>query len=120
VFRYRLSLDTSEPWKKILLNRLRGPVGVISDPTYDLHNAPLPLPPKKVKDLAKFRAWLPREFHALYPDAAADAGDESEDREDGKEEDVEDEEEGEGEEDEEDEDESQQVDGDGDTVMSNV
>ena len=105
---YRMSLDTNEPWKKINLERNQAPVGVISDPAYDLHDGPLPLPPKKVrqstrkhtythihththththarklvhthatthtythlkvKDLAKFRAWLPKEFHSLYPD----------------------------------------------------
>ena len=54
---YRMSLDTEEAWKKIQLHRNQAPVGVISDATYNLHNGPLPLPPKKIKDLAKFKAW---------------------------------------------------------------
>ena len=29
---------------------------------------PLELDPKKVRDLAKFKQWLPLEFHSLYPD----------------------------------------------------
>ena len=68
---YRLSLDATEPWKKIKLKRSGAAVGVIGDPTYALHAAALALDPKKVKDLAKFRAWLPKEFHSLYPDAIA-------------------------------------------------
>ena len=64
---YRLSLKTDEPWKKISLTRRAAAVGIISDAKFDLHTAPLSLPAKKVKDLAKFRAWLPREFHPLYP-----------------------------------------------------
>jgi hypothetical protein len=68
---YRLSLKTDEPWSKIRLRRRAAAVGVIDDGKYDLHSGPLSLPPKKVKDLAKFKAWLPREFHALYPDAPA-------------------------------------------------
>ena len=63
---YRMSLDTDEPWKKIQLERNQAPVGVISDPAYDLHDGPLPLPPKKVKDLAKFKAWLPREVRIYH------------------------------------------------------
>ena len=63
---YRMSLDTDEPWKKIQLDRNQAPVGVISDPAYDLHDGPLPLPPKKVKDLAKFKAWLPREVRTYH------------------------------------------------------
>ena len=66
---YRLSLDTSEKWKKIKLTREAQAVGIISDEKYDLYREPLPLPRKKVLDLAKFRAWIPREFHALYPPA---------------------------------------------------
>jgi hypothetical protein len=68
---YRLSLDASEPWKKIALVRRAGAGGVISDAEYDLHTAALTLPPEKVADLAKFKAWLPSEFHALYPDPRA-------------------------------------------------
>jgi hypothetical protein len=98
---YRLSLKTDEPWKKIKLTRRAAAVGIISDTKFDLHSEPLPLPTKKVKDLAKFRAWLPLEFHALYPDPPA--GGDEEDDEDEKS-DEEDEEDEEGEEEEEDED----------------
>ena len=50
----------------------------------------------KVKDLAKFRAWLPKEFHSLYPDPATAAdvkeGDEEEEDEEGEEPETEEEE----------------------------
>jgi hypothetical protein len=67
---YRLSLDATEPWKKVALTRQPGAAeaGLVSDAAYDLHDADLPLPPEKVADLAKFKAWVPPEFHALYPD----------------------------------------------------
>jgi hypothetical protein len=67
---YRLSLDASEPWKKIALVRQPDAalVGIVSDASYDLHDAPLSLAPEKVADLAKFKAWIPSEYHALYPD----------------------------------------------------
>jgi hypothetical protein len=69
---YRLSLDAAEPWKKIALTRQPGAAdaGLVSDAAYDLHDAALPLSPEKVADLAKFKAWVPHEFHALYPDPA--------------------------------------------------
>ena len=69
---YRLSLDASEPWKKIALVRQPAAAlaGLVSDAAYDLHAGPLQLPPEKVADLAKFKAWIPREYHALYPDPA--------------------------------------------------
>jgi len=75
---YRLSLDASEPWKKIALVRRAGAGGVISDAEYDLHTAALTLPPEKVADLAKMKKWLPREFHALYPDPRAPPASENE------------------------------------------
>jgi hypothetical protein len=66
---YRLSLDTKEPWKKIALQRVRGAnAGLISDAQWTLYPEPLELAPKKVRDLAKFKPWLPKEFHSLYPD----------------------------------------------------
>jgi hypothetical protein len=67
---YRLSLDPKESWKRIPLERgLRvRDTGVISDARYELYPEALALNPKKVADLAKFKAWLPQEFHALYPD----------------------------------------------------
>ncbi len=66
---YRLSLDTKEPWKKIALQRVRGSnAGLISDAQWTLYPEPLELAPKKVRDLAKFKQWLPLEFHSLYPD----------------------------------------------------
>jgi hypothetical protein len=68
---YRLSLKSTEPWKKIPLKRRAGAVGTIDDAKFALHTAPLPLPRKKQLDLAKFRAWLPKEFHILYPDPPA-------------------------------------------------
>jgi hypothetical protein len=70
---YRLSLDPSEPWKKIALVRQPDAAlaGLVSDAAYDLHNAPLPLAPEKIADLAKFKAWIPAEYHALYPDPVA-------------------------------------------------
>jgi cobalamin biosynthesis protein CobT len=50
----------------------------------------------KVKDLANFRKWLPKEFHSLYPDppVAADVkeGDEEEEDEEGEEPETEEEE----------------------------
>jgi hypothetical protein len=67
---YRLSLDTKEPWKKIVLDRrvrMRD-TGLISDDQWTLYPEPLALAPKKVADLSKFKAWLPLEFHSLYPD----------------------------------------------------
>jgi hypothetical protein len=71
---YRLSLDAVEPWKKIVLVRQPGAAfaGIISDPVFDLHSAALTLLPEKVADLAKFKAWIPREFHSLYPDPDRD------------------------------------------------
>jgi hypothetical protein len=54
---YRLSLDTSEAWKKISLNRRVSSVGMISDPVYDLYDAALPMTSEKIKDLSKFRKW---------------------------------------------------------------
>jgi hypothetical protein len=75
---YRLGLDASEPWKKIALVRRAGAGGVISDTEYDLHTAALSLPPEKVADLAKFKAWLPRQFHSLYPDPRAPPASENE------------------------------------------
>ena len=54
--------------EKIKVTREVQAIGIISDEKYDLYSEPLPLPRKKVLDLAKFRAWLPREFHALYED----------------------------------------------------
>jgi hypothetical protein len=70
---YRLSLDPAEAWKKISLNRRAIGVGLISDPAYGLYAAALPMEPEKVKDLAKFKQWLPSEFHSLYPDYNAQA-----------------------------------------------
>jgi hypothetical protein len=69
---YRLSLDASEVWKKIALVRQPDAAlaGLVSDAAYDLHDAPLPLEPEKVAALAKFKAWIPAEFHSLYPDPA--------------------------------------------------
>jgi hypothetical protein len=90
---YRLSLDAKESWKKIALKRSGG-AGLISDAKYTLYPEALPLDPKKVtkietahgcrrgdvntclfslqvKDLAKFKAWIPKEFHSLYPDPPA-------------------------------------------------
>jgi hypothetical protein len=69
---YRLSLLPSEPWKKIALVRQPDAalVGLVSDAAYNLHDAPLQLPPEKVADLAKFKKWIPAEYHALYPDPA--------------------------------------------------
>ena len=109
---YRLSLKTDEPWKKISLTRRAAAVGIISDPKFDLHSAPLSLPAKKVKDLAKFRAWLPREFHPLYPDPPVS------DESDGEESEGEDEESGEEEEEREEEDDGE--DEDGDITMTEV
>ena len=66
---YRLSLDTKEPWKKITLQRVRGSnAGLISDARWTLYPEPLELDPKKVRDLSRFKKWLPNEFHSLYPD----------------------------------------------------
>jgi hypothetical protein len=67
---YRLSLDPKEAWKRIALQRglHARDTGVISDARYELYPAALALDPKKVADLAKFKAWLPLEFHKLYPD----------------------------------------------------
>jgi hypothetical protein len=42
--------------------------GLISDDQWTLYPEPLALAPKKVADLSKFKAWLPLEFHSLYPD----------------------------------------------------
>ena len=77
---YRLSLSAAEPWKKIALVRqpLAASSSAITDAKYLLHAAALPLPPKKVRDLAKFKQWLPKEFHSLYPDPKAVANDEVE------------------------------------------
>jgi hypothetical protein len=93
---YRLSLDAKEPWKIVPLTRIASAVTAVSDPVYTLHHAALELDPKKVKDLAKFKAWLPKEFHSLYPDPprpaargvseAAAGDDESEDASDSQEE----------------------------------
>jgi hypothetical protein len=73
---YRLSLDASEVWKKIAIVRQPDAAlaGLVSDATYDLHDAPLSLAPEKVADLAKFKKWIPPEYHALYPDPAPGAG----------------------------------------------
>jgi hypothetical protein len=96
---YRLSLDAVEPWKKIDLVRQPGAAatGIISDPAFDLHTGALTLLPEKVADLAKFKAWLPREFHSLYPDPAPapPASGEDEEEEEKAEEEDEDEEEAE-------------------------
>jgi hypothetical protein len=93
---YRLSLDAVEPWKKIDLVRQPGAAetGIISDPAFDLHTGALTLLPEKVADLAKFKAWLPREFHSLYPDPAPapPASDEDEEEEEAEEEDEDEEE----------------------------
>jgi hypothetical protein len=70
---YRLSLDPAEAWKKISLRRRATGGGSISDPAYGLYAAALPMKPDKVKDLAKFKKWLPAEFHPLYPDYKAHA-----------------------------------------------
>jgi hypothetical protein len=84
---YRLSLDPAEAWKKISLDRRTTSVGVISDPAYGLYAAALPMKPEKIKDLAKFKKWLPSEFHLLYPDytAAEEEEDEAEMEDDGEE-----------------------------------
>jgi hypothetical protein len=74
---YRLSLDPAEAWKKIPLKRRVSSVGLISDHAYDLYNAALPMTPEKIKDLSKFRKWLPLEFHSLYPDYDARAAEET-------------------------------------------
>ena len=81
---YRLSLDASEVWKKIAIVRqpdaaLAG--ALVSDAAYDLHDAPLPLEPEKVAALAKFKAWIPAEFHSLYPDPVAAGMEEEEEEE---------------------------------------
>jgi hypothetical protein len=78
---YRLSLDATEPWKKIALKRQPQAAfaGIISDPEYDLHTEPLPLPREKIADLAKFKAWIPREYHSLYPDPTDEEALEEED-----------------------------------------
>jgi hypothetical protein len=65
-------------------------VGLISDPAYGLYAAALPMEPEKVKDLAKFKKWLPLEFHSLYPDYNAQAAEskdevETEDEDEGEE-----------------------------------
>jgi hypothetical protein len=75
----RYSLDPKEPWTVIPLVRRPGAVASIDADQYRLYAAPLKLDPKKQRDLAKMRAWLKPEFHALYPDvppvhAAAAAG----------------------------------------------
>jgi hypothetical protein len=74
---YRLSLDPAEAWKKIPLKRRLASVGLITDPLYDLYDAALPMTPEKIKDLSKFRKWLPSEFHSLYPDYDARAAEET-------------------------------------------
>jgi hypothetical protein len=76
---YRLSLDPDEAWKKIRLNRRATSVGSISDPAYSLYTAALAMKPEKIKDLAKFKKWLPAEFHSLYPDYNVNAAEEEED-----------------------------------------
>ena len=60
----------------------------------------------QVRDLAKFKAWIPNEFHSLYPDPPATLGRKRK-RDDGDEEDDDDEED-------EDEDEDDQDEGDED------
>jgi hypothetical protein len=69
---YRLSLDASEPWKVIALVRQPDAAlaGLVSDARYNLHDGPLPLQKEKIADLAKFKAWIPPEYHVLYPDPA--------------------------------------------------
>jgi hypothetical protein len=54
---YRMKLDTTEQWKIIQLvrNPSASSAGAISDPRYDLYTAPIPLPRKKIADLAKFK-----------------------------------------------------------------
>jgi hypothetical protein len=74
---YRLSLDPAEAWKKIPLKRRVSSVGLISDQAYDLYDAALPMTPEKIKDLSKFRKWLPMEFHSLYPDYDARAAEDT-------------------------------------------
>ena len=67
---YRMSLKPDEPWKKIrLVERVdRAAAGSIDDPTYTLFTEPIQLEPAKVADLAKFRKWVPKKYHGLYPD----------------------------------------------------
>jgi hypothetical protein len=95
---YRLSLDPTEAWKKISLHRRATSVGSISDPAYSLYAAALPMKPEKIKDLAKFKKWLPAEFHSLYPDYNAQAAEEEEDEVEMEDEDEDEDEEAEGEE----------------------
>ena len=74
-FRYGLDPD-AEPWSKIALERRGGVVANIDDAEFTLYTEPRTLPPKKVRDLAKMKAFLKPEFHALYPDPpASDDGD---------------------------------------------
>jgi hypothetical protein len=55
-----MTLDTDEKWNKITLVRQANAAssGSISDAVYDLYTAPLPLKPKKIRDLAKFKVRL--------------------------------------------------------------
>ena len=47
----------------------------IDDAEFTLYAAPRALDPKKVRDLAKMKAFLKPEFHAIYPDPPAGGGD---------------------------------------------
>lgn len=62
----KFSLKRKDPWVKIDLNRVVRNVGKISDPKFDLYHAPLRLDAKKVSDLHKMAAWLPRKFRSNY------------------------------------------------------
>ena len=55
----------------MLLERRPGVHANINADEFRLYAAPRALPPKKVRDLAKMRAFLKPEFHSLYPDPAA-------------------------------------------------
>ncbi len=57
----------ADPWKVIKLVRHQIVLN-IDDADFRLYPEPLALDPKKVKDLAKMKQWLPNEFASLYPD----------------------------------------------------
>jgi hypothetical protein len=68
----RYSFDPSESWKRVALPwRRSANVVPLTDDRFLLHPNPVPMPRQKTIDLHKHNAWLPAEFHHLYPASRA-------------------------------------------------